>query len=148
MSENTIVVVEDDPLLRSETVAMLDAAGLDVADFETADEALVYLEERNGKVAGVLTDIQMPGRLDGFDLAIKIAMTWPEVTVLMTSGHARPPSLLLLAVAFLPKPWLALDVIVALQNAARRPRAALLGERQRCLCRVTQGDKLPYPNLI
>ena len=45
-------------------------------------------------------------------------MSWPEVTVLMTSGHARPPSLLLLSVAFLPKPWLALDLIVALQKAA------------------------------
>ena len=66
MSENTIVVVEDDPLLRSDTVAMLDGAGLNVADFETADEALVYLEERNGKVAGVLTDIQMPGKARRF----------------------------------------------------------------------------------
>ena len=118
MSDNTIVVVEDDPLLRSDAVAMFDAAGLDVTDFETADEALVYLEKHNGKVAGVLTDIQMPGKLDGFDLAIKIAMSWPEVTVLMTSGQARPPSLLLLSVAFLPKPWLARDVIVALQTAA------------------------------
>ena len=123
MSGNTIVVVEDDALLRSDTVAMLDAAGLEVADFETADEAVAFLEERRGKVAGVLTDIQTPGKLDGFDLALKVTLSWPHVTVLMTSGKERPSSLLIPTVTFLPKPWLALDVIVALQNAtaAREP---------------------------
>ena len=124
MSERTVVVVEDDPVLRSDAVAMLDAAGLSVVDFETADEAVAFLEARSGKVAAVLTDVQMPGRLDGFDLAVKVSMSWPDVTVLMTSGMARPSSLLIPSVVFLPKPWLALDVIVAMQNAADR------GERQ------------------
>ena len=120
MSERTVVVVEDDPLQRCDAVAMLDAAGLAVVGFETADEAVAFLEERAGAVAAVLTDVQMPGRLDGFDLAIKIAMSWPDVTVLMTSGADRPDSLLIPSVAFLPKPWLPLDVLTAMQNAADR----------------------------
>ena len=118
MSNRTIVVVEDDPIQRCDAVAMLDAAGLAVVGFETADEAVGFMEERGGEVAAVLTDVQMPGTLDGFDLAVKISITWPEVTVLMTSGLDRPSSLLIPSVNFLPKPWLRLDVIVAMQNAA------------------------------
>ena len=120
MSDKTIVVVEDDPILRSDAVAMLDAAGLTVADFETADAAMAFLEEQAGKVAAVLADVQVPGKFDGFDLAVKISLSWPDVAVLMTSGMERPTSLLIPSVIFLPKPWLALDVIVAMQNAAER----------------------------
>ncbi len=120
MSGKTIVVVEDDPLLRSDAVAMLDAAGLSVVDFETADEAVAFLEQRQGRVAAILTDVRMPGRLDGFDLAVKVSMSWPDITVLMTSGQERPQSLLIPSVAFLPKPWRALDVLTAMQKAAER----------------------------
>ena len=120
MSSGTVVVVEDDPLLRGHAVAMLDAAGLAVADFETADAAAAYLDREGGRVAAVLTDVCTPGTLDGFDLAVKVTMTWPDVTVLMTSGLQRPTSLLIPSVVFLPKPWLALDVLTALQNATDR----------------------------
>lgn len=121
MSERCVVVVEDDPLLRGDAVAMLAAAGLTVADFETADEALAFLERRADSVAAVLTDVQVPGRLDGFDLAVRISISWPGMLVLVTSGHDRPDSLLIPSVAFLPKPWRALDVITAMQNAAEVP---------------------------
>ena len=120
MPGKTIVVVEDDPLLRTHAVAMLDAAGLAVVDFETADEAVLYLQSRDGDVAAVLTDVRMPGRLDGFDLAVKVSMSWPDIKVLMTSGLDRPTSLLIPSVAFLPKPWLALDVLTAMQKAVER----------------------------
>jgi len=79
------VVVEDDALLRSDAVAMLYAAGLTVVDFATADETVVFMEQHAGKVAAVLTDVQLPGRLDGFDLAVKISISWPDVLVLITS---------------------------------------------------------------
>ena len=60
MPERCVVVVEDDPLLRSDAIAMLDAAGLDVAGVETADEALAFIERRAGAVSAVLTDVQVP----------------------------------------------------------------------------------------
>ncbi len=120
MAGKTIVVVEDDPLLRSDAVTLLDDAGLSAVGFETADEAVTFIEARHGDVAAVLTDVRMPGRLDGFDLAVKISMSWPDVTVLMTSGLERPQSLLIPSVGFLPKPWLARDVLTAMREAAER----------------------------
>lgn len=118
MSEPVVVVVEDDPLLRSDAVAMLDAAGLAVADFETADEALCFIEGCADGVSAVLTDVQVPGRLDGFDLAVRVSISWPQTLVLVTSGHHRPDSLLIPSVAFLPKPWIARDVLAALRDAS------------------------------
>ena len=119
MAERTVVVVEDDELLRYDAVAMLDALGVEVADFGTADEAITYLEQHGGKVAAILTDIATPGHLDGFDLAIAATMRWPRVRVLMTSGRVRPTSLLIPSVEFLPKPWLPLDVLTAVQDATK-----------------------------
>ena len=133
MSARTVVVVEDDPFLRGHAVGLLDAAGLAVVDFETADAAAVYLDREGGRVAAVLTDVCMPGTLDGFDLAVKVTMTWPDVTVLMTSGLERPTSLLIPSVVFLPKPWLALDVLTALQNAADRAEARATRGREGAL---------------
>lgn len=120
MSERTVVVVEDDALLRCDTVAMLNAAGLNVAEFETADEAAVFLRQHDGKVAATLTDVRTPGRMDGFDLALEASIRWPGIKVLMTSGLNRPMSLLIPSVAFLPKPWLPPDVLTAIQEAAER----------------------------
>lgn len=117
MSGKSVVVVEDDPLLRHDAVATLTAAGFSVADFETADEALAFIERRAGAVAGVLTDVRMPGVLDGFDLAVRLSITCPGLPVLMTSGLERPTSLLIPTVAFLPKPWRADDVVAALRGA-------------------------------
>ena len=81
-------------------------------------EALAFIERRAGAVSAVLTDVQVPGKLDGFDLAVRISISWPKMLVLVTSGLDRPDSLLIPSVAFLPKPWRALDVITAMQNAA------------------------------
>ena len=99
---------------------MLDEAGLEVAGFETADEAAAYLKEHDGRVAAILTDIQTPGHLDGFDLAIDTSIRWPGVKVIMTSGLDRPKSLLIPAVTFLQKPWLPAAVLSVLQNAVEQ----------------------------
>ncbi len=136
-----IVVVEDDPILRSDAVVTLQAEGFDVVDFETADVALTFIEKRNGEVVGVLTDIHMPGKLDGFDLAIKINMTWPDVTVLMTSGQERPSSLLLLSIAFLPKPWLVHRACHPVQHGSmRRWRNCSRALRLACLQWLVNGS--------
>ena len=117
MSPRLVVVVEDDPMLRQDAAAALTSAGFAVADFETADEALSFIEGGSEDIAGVLTDVRMPGALDGFDLAVRLSITRPSLRVLLTSGLERPQSLLIPAVAFLPKPWSARDVVAALRGA-------------------------------
>ncbi|MGI4764657.1 MAG: response regulator, partial [Janthinobacterium lividum] len=114
MTLRTIVVIEDDPMLRQDTTDMLEAAGLSVVGFGDGDQALDYLRDHRENVAGVFTDVRRATETDGFEVACLVTEAFPEVGAIVTSGHyvVRPPGLSE-DVRFLPKPWLALDVINA-----------------------------------
>jgi CheY-like chemotaxis protein len=64
----TVMVVEDEALIRLDVVLELEAAGFDVVDASTADEALEVLVARHDVVA-LFTDVNMPGELNGIELA-------------------------------------------------------------------------------
>lgn len=114
----SVLVVEDEPLIRMDAVDMLEMAGLDVVDFDRADEALDYAQRHRHEVAAVFTDINLPGAMDGLDLAVRIAREEPSILVLVTSGrYDRRPDALPDTVRFLKKPWLPLEVISTLQPA-------------------------------
>ena len=38
----------------------------------------------------LFTDVQMPGKLDGFALAHAVAEAWPHISIVVASGHVRP----------------------------------------------------------
>lgn len=84
-----ILVVEDDELLRLHAADLLEAHGFSVIKVENANEALKVLEQRND-VRLLFTDTQMPGALDGMDLARQVHARWPHVLLVITSGHAAP----------------------------------------------------------
>lgn len=64
----TVLVVEDDVLIRLSVADALRSAGLDVIEAATGDEALTVLAS-SATVDLVFTDIQMPGSTDGLELA-------------------------------------------------------------------------------
>ncbi|NQD58787.1 response regulator [Pseudomonas sp. CM25] len=106
-----ILIVEDDDLLRDLTAESLTSLyAQQVTVCANADEALCLLSE-GLHAALVFTDIHMPGALDGLDLAREIWTRWPEVPVILTSGHTVVPVNALPAnAAFLPKPWTIADL--------------------------------------
>src|SRR6476619_2824707 len=107
----TILIVEDDALVRTMAVEMVEEAGLLVLEAEDAEKALVLLNDPAiaEDVVAVFTDVRMPGRLDGVDLAREIARNWPAVRVIVTSGYAAGRrGELPEAAVFLEKPWLPL----------------------------------------
>ncbi len=120
MSDRTILVVDDDALLRCDAFMMLDEAGLSVVEFENADDALSYVFQQSGRVAGIFSDVQTGGDANGIDLARTIAERWPHIAVVLTSGRIDPGPDLPSSVSFVPKPWRPLDVLTAMQNAAAR----------------------------
>ena len=80
-----ILVVEDDFLLRLVISEELAALGFRVIQAASADEALRVLE------AGILidlivTDVRMPGTLDGLELARRVRLNWPRLKVIVVSG--------------------------------------------------------------
>jgi len=87
--ENSVVlVVEDEPIIRIETVQMLKDAGYAVVDAPNTDDAIAILEGRQD-IHAVFTEIRVTGHLNGMELAHAIAKRWPLVRVVVTSGVPR-----------------------------------------------------------
>jgi len=85
--EETVLVVEDDRLVRGTTVALLRARGYRVLEASGAADALARLEAEPGPCHLLLTDVVMPG-LSGPQLAERVRTLRPETRVLFTSGYA------------------------------------------------------------
>jgi two-component system, response regulator PdtaR len=100
-----ILVVEDEPLLRAVAADFLIDSGFDVIEASSADDALGILE-RGCHISLLFSDIQLPGALDGVELAILVSARWPQVALILTSGNSQPSSYALPAkTIFLAKPY-------------------------------------------
>ena len=117
MAHRTVLVVEDDPVLQTLVMTMLEDAGVPAIHRANGDDALGYLLDNPGEVAAVFTDIVMPGNMDGLHLAEIIGRHWPQIDVLMTSGRVHPAQTLPHNVSFIPKPWTPDQVLSAMKHA-------------------------------
>lgn len=84
MVDNTILVVEDDPIQRRQIARALVSSGYAVAMAATGEEAIDVLAEEN--VAIVLTDRRMPG-MDGIQLLERIRAEHPRVLVALITAY-------------------------------------------------------------
>ena len=80
-----ILIVEDDFLIRLIISDELTAQGFQVIQAATADEALRVLQA-GVMIDLILTDVRMPGTLDGLELARRVRVNWPRVKVIVVSG--------------------------------------------------------------
>jgi len=85
----SILVVEDELLVRAVAVMHLQERGFSVIEAQDADEAMLILRH-DRSIAAVFSDVQMPGSMDGLALAQWLANTRPTVKVLLTSGRIIP----------------------------------------------------------
>jgi CheY-like chemotaxis protein len=85
----TVLVVEDDVLVRLVIAAYLRECGYRVLEAANADEAVRLLERDAARIDVVLTDVEMPGEMDGFALAQWLRRERPQVEVLMAGTPAR-----------------------------------------------------------
>lgn len=83
-----ILIVDDEPLLRTLAMEVVEDAGFLVLQAADADEAIVLLETNPG-VALLFTDINMPGTMDGLILAHVVRSRWPAIKLLVASGRER-----------------------------------------------------------
>ncbi|MGI8841522.1 MAG: response regulator [Caulobacteraceae bacterium] len=101
----TVLVVEDESLVRLDAAETLRDAGFTVLEAANAEQALaVVVVEPDLDV--LFTDIDMPGRMDGLELARLVCRLKPAVHLLLTSGTVRPSGGELPAAGeFIPKPY-------------------------------------------
>lgn len=103
MDCQVILVVEDEVLIRMLMADVLRDEGYRVIEAATGDEAMAILNSGQ-TVDLVVTDVRMPGEIDGVELAARSKAIAPLRPVVIVSGHL-PPAAAVSADAFLPKPY-------------------------------------------
>jgi CheY-like chemotaxis protein len=102
------VVVDDNVVILMMACQILEAAGFRCLEAETGDEAKGILERHDGEITLLLTDVEMPGDLDGLALARFAGARWPEMQIFVASGCTIPGEGEMPAGAtFIPKPFTA-----------------------------------------
>src|ERR1700734_1423173 len=88
---SVILTVEDETLLSAYLGQVLKDAGYQVIAAANADEAIEILEARDD-IRIVITDVNMPGSMDGLRLAAAVKDRWPPIKIIVVTGH-KPPEL-------------------------------------------------------
>jgi two-component sensor histidine kinase/CheY-like chemotaxis protein len=84
----TVLVVEDEMVLRMKAVDIVEDAGFTAVEAVNADEAMSILESRSD-ISLLFSDIQMPGSMDGLKLAYAVHDRWPSIKIILVSGQIK-----------------------------------------------------------
>ncbi|MBZ6076530.1 response regulator [Microvirga puerhi] len=87
--QSTVLLVEDEPLIRLFISDLLEDAGFKVVEAANSMEALTILEA-GLPVDVFLTDVDIPFGCNGFDLAWQVHGRWQETEILIMSGRQWP----------------------------------------------------------
>jgi CheY-like chemotaxis protein len=100
------LVVDDDDHVRMLACDILEDAGFRTLDAATGDDAIGILREHGDEIVLLFSDVEMPGRLDGFALARETARLWPGISIVVASGRRSPePGEMPEHARFLSKPF-------------------------------------------
>lgn len=102
----SVLLVEDEVLISALVADVLTESGFDVHEATSADEALRYIEA-GGAVDVLFTDVNLPGSMDGRELAAWVRARRPELPVVYASGRydGRDIGALVPRSVFMTKPY-------------------------------------------
>lgn len=113
----TILIVEDESLIRMAISDHLEEQGFNVVEARDAEQALVLLEARSD-IEIIFTDVDLPGSMDGIELAHAVRDRWPPIRIYVTSGLWRLKSDELPdETTFVPKPYNADELVHQFRSA-------------------------------
>ncbi len=108
----TVLVVEDEWLVRMELVDAFEAEGCDILESASAEDALHALKTTQG-VTLLMTDIRLLGPMTGWDLAEQARHLNPQLAVVYLSANAPETERIVQGGVFLEKPAMMSNVIQA-----------------------------------
>jgi DNA-binding response OmpR family regulator len=111
-----IIVIEDDPTLRSLMVDIVAEIGAKAVAFETADDALTYLLEAHDQCRLVIADHGVPGQIQGIEFIEMVRGKWPYIAAILTSGYLIDPASVPPSTVYLHKPWSLDDLIITVAS--------------------------------
>lgn len=104
LSPITVLVVEDEELLSEMMVSELTEYGFIVVKAEDAEQAMSAIEG-DQPIDVLFTDIRLPGRLTGWDVAERFRAKNPSGPVIYATGYTEGPLRQVTQSAFLSKPY-------------------------------------------
>jgi PAS domain S-box-containing protein len=123
----TILVVDDQDLVRFTVVSLLRFAGCAVLEASSGREALSMVEEHGDAIGGILLDMRMPG-MNGEETLYALQKIAPHLRVVMTSGHGAEGAVAKLvaegAVGYLQKPYSEPELLEQFGLSASEPSSS------------------------
>jgi CheY-like chemotaxis protein len=120
MSEPLCLIVDDEPAVRTYLSSVLQQKGIQSVVAASAVEALRILHKLGDEIDLIITDIQMPGDIDGVDLAYSVKNGFSFIPVILISGdEERAPT----GFPFVRKPCRPEVILNAIDKAMIKTRA-------------------------
>ncbi|BCP53529.1 Fis family transcriptional regulator [Kaistia sp. 32K] len=119
--ERSVILVDDDKSLRRATRQTLELAGFQVADFDSAADALSAVTPQLNGV--IVTDVRMP-QIDGLQLFARLRAIDPDLPVILITGHGDIPMAVQAiqdgAYDFIAKPFATERLVHTVQRASEK----------------------------
>ena len=113
---SSILIVEDEVLTSEYLEFVLQEAGYEAVPASSAEEAITILERRDD-VDLVITDVNLPGGVNGLQLAALVRDRWPAINIIVVTGYSAPRSEEIPSGSlFVPKPYTAQKMIEAVRH--------------------------------
>ena len=111
-----ILVVDDEPIVRLGLVFQVTEWGYEVVEAGSADDAVDELQ-RHPDIRLIVTDVDMPGSMDGIRLAHFVRKRWPPIALIVVSGKRAVEAIVLPdGCRFFEKPVLDENIRVAIRE--------------------------------
>ncbi|QFU18165.1 response regulator [Microvirga thermotolerans] len=143
--QSTVLLVEDEPLIRLFISDLLEDAGFKVVEAANSAEALTILEA-GLTVDVLLTDVDMPYGCSGFELAQQVHARWSRTEILIMSGRQWPScGDLPPGAAFLAKPCPNEAIVSHVISAAERTKRLRKAGNKATSSKDLAGNVVPFP---
>ncbi|GEP04243.1 response regulator [Methylobacterium oxalidis] len=111
-----ILLVEDEALTIMDLGDVLENGGYETVQCASAERALSILQARPD-ICGLVTDVELSGRTNGFDLANSVAEARPHLPIVIVSGRAAPdPDRMPAGARFIARPCSGEDILDQLRS--------------------------------
>lgn len=105
LSGKAVIVIEDDPTLRTLLVEILTELGAACSAFDNAEDALINMLGLKDECSLLVVDHGVPGSIQGMEFISMAHERWPGLPAVLTSGYQLDASQVTPPVTYLFKPW-------------------------------------------
>jgi two-component system OmpR family response regulator len=123
---NTILIVEDEPVLTGALLEGLSNRGFHVWSAMTGEEAVEILWQQKERIDWLFTNVRLPGAVNGWRVAEEFRFAHPLRAVIFANAPSLDESRLAPSNLFFSKPYRPADVIAALERLSQDPAVAPL----------------------